>query len=48
MKEDHTTCIVKIASTPQGADHPLPFFLALRRQVEIIWTNKLPPSSPLG
>jgi hypothetical protein len=30
---------------PQGAN---PFLYAYRRQVEIILTRKLPPSSPLG
>ncbi len=33
---------------PQGAAPPHPFLYAKRRQVEIIWTGKIPPSSPLG
>jgi hypothetical protein len=32
----------------QGAEPPPPFLYAKGRQGEIIWTRKLPPSSPLG
>jgi len=45
MRREHQRRSCK--GNPQGADpHPLP--LREGRLVEIIWTRKLPPSSPLG
>ncbi len=43
----HKFELLEVGSRSQGADPP-PFLYAYRRQVEIIWTRKKTPSSPLG